>query len=1300
MKNSQILGRYNIIRQIGTGGVGEVFYAYDTFQKKHVAIKKIRQELSGFIKNDILQYEFKIISKIKDPYLISVYDFFMLPYNIDSFFTMEYIDGTVYDRLIPSIPLRDHILIALKVSRALNTLHQQGILHLDIKSSNIMVRESNGEPVLMDFGLSRERGNTAMFFMQGTLNYMAPEIAEQKDIDIYTDIYSLGILFYKIFTKRFPYSVSRHADISGLSKNRQYKEPLQLNSNIPDPLNNLILDMIEYEPQKRPKSIDPVLRTLISLIGRNQNEIIKQNTSSYLFYSRTIGREKELQKTKSAITDPSANLLNIINVRGQRGIGKSHFLKDIKFFLQSRGFFVISTNCIKSLEGSYYVIVDLLMKLRNLVDYLLLPMGKTDLPSGHEKPSNIDDSTIFVNSILETQEILEKKAPFSFREDLNPKRLQELSLKIKNAELQYREPATIRSSMDIIYPRSIKELFYRSFDILREASEIIKIAIIIEDLSFDKSIQSFAGYLNSYLDNTRIPDLLILISDGSDSLHIFKPDNNTKSLTINLKAFGVEETQLFASTMLGYKIDQRFGKLIFRFTKGNPDQIQEFLRFLFNKRCIAWNESRWEIRKIPDLKQYDMKHIVVENLKHLNKNQLNIVAILAIAGIPLMQEILEKCFNKAAGLIEELDLLERLRIIESRYLITGHKSYSLSFYDYSTHLMSILTDSEYENLIQNLSYKMVDYYFKSGNYSEVISLLCYKSGLFPWSYVFSKHTAVRLIDTFSYKEALRHLNLSIYSLTAAKHQKPENHDRRLHKLYTLYMSLFHKTNNREMVFVYLKKSLRLAYKTKSRYKLCDNLIFRFNYYVMKRDYKKACISQKKAIPVSMHMNLEKYVKVLGNYAITFYYLKDMANYIKAMKKLEKPLIKLGNKKMSGIFYINMGVYFRTQYELDKAYKNYEKALAIAEETGSPYLFSLCYGNLSTCYFYKKDFEKAVNFQNISLAYSKAISDLSGMVYSTGLLLIYLFFAMMYSKIEEQFLLMISDIRKYNIQIEIYRLAESHVLYLLSLYNTMNLTGLFSCSSKIRLSDTDDRVKNTVIFNRQLALLYYNLFILYSRSRTASSLAVLRSKMNYLELNNITGSFETEEFRKIFNIIEIFCRYIENFDTREENKIIKLIRDLNADIHYNPIFIFNKTMLIINIAFLKLIRYRKDAPDKSISACIDLLVSESFYISKPLALFFLSCYKIQAGIETGSNIHSLISSYKELKHMENKYQFLVACLLCKRILSVRPSYFSDEESSRISEDIKSIENQIIVQLPEQHRTSFNRIFTSQQQSLFL
>jgi serine/threonine protein kinase len=222
-----IYGRFRIVRQLGSGGMGEVYEAFDLELSQTVALKSIRPDIAGNI--GVLsrfRKEVQLARRLTGPNICRIHELFVAPGNtgspVDAFLTMEFLEGiTLSDELqqhgpIPWIRVRQ---IAIDICTALTTMHEAGIIHRDLKSRNIMLVERNGvlRAVLMDFGLAHEtspRASDAETTLTGpgtfigTPQYMAPEQFEGKDLSPATDIYATGIVIYELLTGRHPFAAS------------------------------------------------------------------------------------------------------------------------------------------------------------------------------------------------------------------------------------------------------------------------------------------------------------------------------------------------------------------------------------------------------------------------------------------------------------------------------------------------------------------------------------------------------------------------------------------------------------------------------------------------------------------------------------------------------------------------------------------------------------------------------------------------------------------------------------------------------------------------------------------------------------------------------------------------------------------------------------------------------------------------------------------------------------------------------------------------------------------------------------
>ena len=203
----KMIDRYEIVEELGAGGMGSVYKARDLESNRTVAIKLIRSAgLSSAGAKSRFHREMDISSRFQHPNIVSVYDIGVseeMPYMV-----MEYIKGPPLLKYIEEkkISLRDRLIILEKVALALEYAHRQKIIHRDMKPSNIMIAES-GEPVLMDFGLAKSTEISDLSLTRsgeilGTPQYMAPEQAKgsRREIDERTDTYGLGAIFYHLLT--------------------------------------------------------------------------------------------------------------------------------------------------------------------------------------------------------------------------------------------------------------------------------------------------------------------------------------------------------------------------------------------------------------------------------------------------------------------------------------------------------------------------------------------------------------------------------------------------------------------------------------------------------------------------------------------------------------------------------------------------------------------------------------------------------------------------------------------------------------------------------------------------------------------------------------------------------------------------------------------------------------------------------------------------------------------------------------------------------------------------------------------
>ena len=201
-RGSTFAFRYEVIEELGSGGMGKVYRVFDKQIEEEVALKLIRPEIASHEKTiERFKNELKITRNISHKNVCKMYD--LNEDNGTHYLTMEYVPGEDLKSMIAMmgrLSAGQVVSITKQVCEGLAEAHRSGIVHRDLKSSNIIV-DRKGNAHIMDFGIARSlksKGITRPGAMVGTSGYMSPEQVEAKKLDQRADIYSLGVILYEM----------------------------------------------------------------------------------------------------------------------------------------------------------------------------------------------------------------------------------------------------------------------------------------------------------------------------------------------------------------------------------------------------------------------------------------------------------------------------------------------------------------------------------------------------------------------------------------------------------------------------------------------------------------------------------------------------------------------------------------------------------------------------------------------------------------------------------------------------------------------------------------------------------------------------------------------------------------------------------------------------------------------------------------------------------------------------------------------------------------------------------------------
>ena len=248
-------GRYELLELIGVGGMADIYRAKDVQEDRVVAVKILKTEYAGseeFLRR--FRNESKAIALLSHPNIVKIYDVGFT--NKVQFIVMEYVDGITLSDYIEQqgvLKWRDAVHFTVQVLKALQHAHDRGIVHRDIKSSNIMLLR-DGTIKVMDFGIARfnrENNKTVSEKTIGSVHYISPEQARGDITDERSDIYSVGVALYEMLTGKKPFDGDTPVAIALMHMQTEPKKPSEINETIPEGLEQIVVRAMQKEPNSR-----------------------------------------------------------------------------------------------------------------------------------------------------------------------------------------------------------------------------------------------------------------------------------------------------------------------------------------------------------------------------------------------------------------------------------------------------------------------------------------------------------------------------------------------------------------------------------------------------------------------------------------------------------------------------------------------------------------------------------------------------------------------------------------------------------------------------------------------------------------------------------------------------------------------------------------------------------------------------------------------------------------------------------------------------------------------------------------
>lgn len=524
--------RYDLIDKLGAGGMGAVFRAKDRLTGQTVALKRVLSPIELPQGTPVsqstdfrlaLSREFRTLASLRHPNIVTVIDF-----GFDEeqrpYFTMNLVEGAkTLSEAAENQPKETRIRLVVELLQAMVYIHQRGILHRDLKPGNVLV-DARGTVKMLDFGLSLASSQSMTNMeggMVGTLAYMAPELFQEEEATVSSDLYAAGIVAYELFAGKRPFDSKNMALLLNQILNTE-PDFSEIGENIAPVLDTLL----SKDPEERYQTAIETLNEFCYAADYPHPIETEAIRESFLQTAPMVGRREELRHLRDSLNAAIAGNGNLQLVSGESGVGKSRLLDELRIRALVKGVIVLRGQAVSEGGSTYHV-------WREALRPLILHCNLNDEQAGILKALIPDIDTLLERKITEA-------APLN-------------------------EPALTQN-----------RLFRTLKHILEELSQ--PILITLKDLQWAGADSiALINYLNSFLSNVPI----LIVGDYRDDEKPDIPDLLGNPSTIKLQRLNDEEILELSAAMLGEagKLPHVVS-LLQRETEGNAFFLVEVARTL------------------------------------------------------------------------------------------------------------------------------------------------------------------------------------------------------------------------------------------------------------------------------------------------------------------------------------------------------------------------------------------------------------------------------------------------------------------------------------------------------------------------------------------------------------------------------------------------------------------------------------------------------------------------------------------------------------------------------------------------
>ena len=584
--------KYQITEKIYEEGNSQVYRGIRVEDNLRVILKVLKIEFSNIQTIGRYKLEYEITRSLSSKFVINTYGF--QEYQNQFIIILEDFGGKSLAQILTSqkIDIIASLKLAIQISEGLSQIHAANIIHKDINPSNIVFNSHTNILKIIDFGIAsalpKENWNLDHNnFLEGTLAYISPEQTGRmnRSLDCRTDIYSMGVTFYQMFTGRLPYTSHDPLELIHYHLAMEPIAPHLVDSQIPLMLSSIILKMLAKTTEDRYQSAWGVKADLEKCLNQLETKGIIDDfrlaeqdiIDKFLIPEKLYGRAKEVESLLAAfsrIADAQSDRVEILLVSGYAGIGKSRLVQEIyKPIVQSRGYFIAGKFGQYQRNIPYFAIIQ---ALKSLIKQLLTE-NEDDL---NQWRSRIIDA-LSINSYLITQVIPDLELIIGKQEP------NLIRLNTSNNESENRFNRVFQNFIRV-FAQSEHPLVIFLDDLQWADRASLKLLQILATTTAKDSLLLIGAYRDNEVSATHpIMQMMEQIQQAK---------GNLSQLFLSVLNF-TDITQLIADTLHCSIIEAlSLAELVQQKTNGNPFFMNEFLKSLHDENLIAFNYQlrKWE----------------------------------------------------------------------------------------------------------------------------------------------------------------------------------------------------------------------------------------------------------------------------------------------------------------------------------------------------------------------------------------------------------------------------------------------------------------------------------------------------------------------------------------------------------------------------------------------------------------------------------------------------------------------------------------------------------------------------------